>query len=57
MKEAIKHRKLVKMCLNKEAMFWPQQAEEIGDFSNVILVLEERLQEFVEFHTMSKESC
>ena len=45
MKEIIKNRKLVKMSLNKEAMFKPQKVGELGSFSQMILHLESRIEE------------
>ena len=44
-KETTKNKKLVNMYLKKEAKFQPQQAAELGSFSQVVLSLESRIEE------------
>jgi hypothetical protein len=44
-KETIKTRKLVKMCLNGETMLQPKQAVEPRSFGRTVLALESRIQE------------
>jgi hypothetical protein len=55
--KAINNRKLAQMCLNKEGMFQSHQAEELGSFGHMVLVLESRIQvRVVEFPSIAKES-
>ena len=57
-KETIKNRKLMKTYLNEGIMFQPQQVEELGSFSHMVLALESRIEEGVmESPSVTKESC
>ena len=56
MKETIKARNLVRMYLNKGAMFQSQQAAELGSFGPAVLALESRIEGVMESPSTTKES-